>query len=77
MSSPAIPPESQGELLEIFKAAMQDERRAQRVYTLALGLCQEPSLRAVLQGLIDDEVRHEQILLERYNALLPRGQQGL
>ena len=73
MSSQVSLPESGGELLEIFKAAIQDERRAQRVYTLALGHCTDPSLRSVLQGLIDDEVRHEQILIERYDALAAGG----
>ncbi len=73
MPSQPIPPASEPELIEIFRAAMQDERRAQSVYTLALGLTKDPALRPILQQLIDDEKRHEQILLERVNALVAHG----
>jgi rubrerythrin len=64
--------ENEGRLFEIFKMAVQDERKAQDLYGRALSLCTEPALRSVLQGLIDDEARHEQILIDRYNALAKR-----
>jgi rubrerythrin len=72
MSSRSISPEDEERLFEIFKIAVQDERKAQRLYAVALGLCTDPSLRPVLQGLIHDELRHEQILIERYNAMVAR-----
>ncbi len=52
---------------------MFDERKAQRVYARALSLCTDPALRPVLQAMIDDEARHEKILIARYNALAKRG----
>ena len=54
---------------EVFKTAVQEERRAQRLYAYGLSLCTDEFLRPVFQGLIDDEKRHEQILIERYSAL--------
>jgi rubrerythrin len=77
MSSRPIRTENEGRLFELFKTAVQDERKAQRVYAQALSLCADPSLRMVLQGLIDDEARHEQILIERYNALASGDLAGL
>ncbi len=72
MASRTISVENEERLFEIFKMAVQDERKAQRLYTLALGLCTDPSLRPVLEGLIHDELRHEQILIERFNAMVAR-----
>jgi len=72
MSSQPIHPENERRLFEIFKMAVQDERKAQAVYLQALRLCSDPSLRPILEGLIADEARHEQILVERYNVLAAR-----
>ncbi len=73
MPNEPIETETDRRLFEIFKMAVQDERKAQHLYALALNLCTDPSLRAVFEVLISDERRHEQILIERYNALARRG----
>ncbi len=72
MSSQPSRAENERRLFEIFKSAVQDERKAQAVYLRALRLCGDASLRPILEGLIADEARHEQILVERYNALAAR-----
>jgi rubrerythrin len=56
-------------LFEIFKMAVEDERRAQRQYKEALSLCDDPDTARLLEQLYEDEVRHEQDLMERYNEL--------
>jgi rubrerythrin len=60
---------SEQKLFVLFKEAIQAEQRAQRLYREAEDLCQEPILRGVLHELYEEEVRHEQTLLEHYNEL--------
>ncbi len=72
MSSQPVYVENGGRLFELFKMAVQEERKAQEVYGRALSLCTDPALRPVLQEIIDDEARHERILIDRYNALAAR-----
>lgn len=64
-------PEKLHSLFQIFKQAIEDERAAQAMYKKALSLSDDPFMQQVLRGLYEDELRHEQILLERYNALRP------
>ena len=71
MSNELTAPEN--DLFEIFKQAVEDERKAQRIYSQALSLCTDPELRPILQGMIEDEARHEKTLMARYNALAKRG----
>ncbi len=65
--------DSRYDLFVIFKQAVEDERKAQRIYAKALSLCTDPALRPILQQMIEDEARHEQILVSRYQALAKRG----
>lgn len=58
-------------LYSIFKQAIQDERAAQAAYKRALSICEDDFTRQVFQQLYDDELRHERILVERYNSLRP------
>jgi len=56
-------------LFEIFKLAVEDERRAQRRYREAQLLCDDEETARLLEQLYEDEVRHEKDLLDRYNEL--------
>jgi rubrerythrin len=62
-------PEKVEKLFLLFKAAVEDERKAQAMYKEAIGLCDDEFTKKELEGLYADEVRHERKLVERYNAL--------
>jgi rubrerythrin len=62
-------PERVEQLFRVFKMAVEEERKAQVMYKEAIALCQDEVTRVALQGLHDDEVRHERKIIERYNAL--------
>ncbi len=72
MFSQWIGAENEQRLFETFKAAVENERKAQHVYAEALCLCTDPFLRPVIQRFIDDRKRHERILIESYKALRAR-----
>jgi rubrerythrin len=57
------------ELFDIFKQAVEDERRAQEMYGEAIGLCEDPEMIRILEKLRRDEVSHEKSLVEQYNRL--------
>ncbi len=59
--------ENERRLFAIFNKALQAERDAQAMYQEAMGLCEDPMLRAVLKGFYEDEIRHEQGVLARYH----------
>ena len=69
MFSQAVRTENARLLFETFKTAVLEERKAQRLYAHALSLCTDEFLRPIFQELIDDEKRHERLLIERYNAM--------
>ncbi len=62
-------PERVERLFLLFKAAVEDERKAQAMYKEAIGLCDDEITREALEGLYADEVRHERELVERYNTM--------
>ncbi len=62
-------PEKVEQLFLLFKAAVEDERKAQAMYQEAIGLCDDAITKKALEVLYADEVRHERELVERYNAL--------
>lgn len=62
-------PDRVAKLFLIFKQAVEDERRAQKMYQEALALCDDELTKTALQELYRDEVRHELQLVERYSAL--------
>ena len=64
-------PEQLRALFKLFKQAIEDERAAQAMYKRALSMCEDAFTRQVLQQFYDDELKHERMLLERYNALRP------
>ena len=62
-------PEKVQKLFLIFKQAVEDERNAQVMYKKAVELCEDEMCREVFEGFYSDEVRHEKILMQRYNML--------
>lgn len=62
-------PERVEKLFLLFRAAVEDERRAQAMYQQAIELCDDEITKKALEGLHADEVRHERELVERYNTL--------
>jgi rubrerythrin len=62
--------ESTGQILEILKKAVQAERYFQKEYARGASLAEDPEIRAAFLKLVDDEMEHERILLERYRRLM-------
>ncbi|OGP97259.1 MAG: hypothetical protein A2Z51_00150 [Deltaproteobacteria bacterium RBG_19FT_COMBO_52_11] len=67
MTSPLT--SKQEKLLTLFKTAIEEEGKAQKLYTEALNLCEEASLRRIVESLIEEEKKHEEILLKKYGEL--------
>jgi len=61
-------------LFTIFKQAVESEREAQAMYQEAMGCCEDEATREAMRILHDDEVRHEQEIMQRYNDLRRRFQ---
>lgn len=57
------------ELFEIFKMAIEDERKAQAMYKNAIALCDDKQTKELLERFYKEEVFHEQKIIERYNKL--------
>jgi rubrerythrin len=57
------------QLFHLFRRAIEEERKAQEMYRSAIALCDDEQTRRALQVLHDDEVRHEQEIMEQYNLL--------
>ncbi|GBE06383.1 MAG TPA: hypothetical protein ENG95_07025 [Nitrospirae bacterium] len=62
-------PENIRKLFLTFKEAVEAERAAQTMYLHAKELSDEDVLKEILEGFYQDEVRHERVLMERYNKL--------
>ncbi len=56
-------------LFAMFKVAIEDERRAQKMYRDILRVCHDEVMNEVVEGLLRDEVGHEQKLLGEYRRL--------
>lgn len=56
----------------IFRTAIDEEKKAQKMYKDAMEICQDDALREVLEGFYEDEVRHEYELMEQYEKLRRR-----
>ena len=59
----------QEKLLALFKTAIEEERKAQKLYREALHFCEETSLRGLIESFIGEEKKHEEILLRKYSEL--------
>lgn len=71
MSSVEMPDQHQ-RLFLIFKQAIDDERRAQEMYTEAADITDDPVLHQVFVTLLKDEQRHEQEMVRRYEEFRTR-----
>ncbi len=56
-------------LFIIFKKAVESEREAQKMYKEASLLCEDELTGKVIEGLYQDEIRHERDVIENYNRL--------
>ena len=61
--------EKQEKLLMLFKVAIEREEEAQRFYAETLLLCDDLSLRSVIESFILQEKQQEEKLIEIYNEL--------
>ncbi len=61
--------EATRQILEILERAVESERHFQREYSKGASLTEDPEIKAVFLKLVDDEMEHERILLERYQML--------
>jgi rubrerythrin len=61
--------EKQQKLLVLFKGAIESEKEAQEVYREMLSLNNDPAIQRVVEGLLSEEIQHEEKLLEMYNEL--------
>jgi len=55
--------------LGAFKLAIEAERQAQAMYSRLKGMSDTELLRQLFEGFRQDEVRHENELVSRYNEL--------
>jgi hypothetical protein len=56
----------QEELSRVFRLVMGSGRASQQLYLGAEEVCGDPEPRQIVEGLYQDEVKHEKVLLERY-----------
>ncbi len=64
-----VMPEKVKAMFLIFKKAVEAERGAQKMYLDALDQTDDPFLKDILNGFYEDEVRHENELMEQYKLL--------
>ena len=64
----------QEKLLALFKAAIESEKEAQGAYGTMLSFSDDPAIKRIIEGLISEEKRHEEKLLEIYNDLRTTGE---
>ncbi len=62
-------PENISKLFITFNMAVKAERAAQATYLQAKELSDDNVLKEIFEGFYQDEVRHEHVLIERYNKL--------
>ncbi|KPL17790.1 MAG: hypothetical protein AMJ92_10915 [candidate division Zixibacteria bacterium SM23_81] len=61
--------ESRSQVLEILMEAVQSERHFQEVYSRGASLAEDAEVKETFLRLVDDEMEHERILMERYQLL--------
>ena len=52
-----------------FKKAIEAERKAQAMYKEAVLICEDEECRKVLEGFLEEEVRHEKEIMIQYKKL--------
>ena len=61
--------EKQQKLFSLFEIAIDEERKAQELYSNMLRRVEEPFLKIILESLIQQEKQHEEILVRAYGDL--------
>lgn len=61
--------ESTRQILDILERAVESERHFQREYSKGASLAEDPEVKKIFLGLVEDEMEHERILTERYQML--------
>lgn len=62
-------PEKAEKLFLLFKKAVEEERKAQKMYADALLLCEDQETAKVLERFYQQEVQHEKVIVQHYNRL--------
>lgn len=65
----ALSIEMEKKLFNLFKKAAESERRAQKMYKDIIETLEDKDLKEIFQGFYEDEIRHEKIVMQRYNEL--------
>ena len=61
--------ENDKQLYSLFKTAIESERKAQSLFKQAIQYCAKPIMKEILQGLYEEEVKHEKALIDLYNEI--------
>jgi|GEM_PF-3906983 len=61
--------EKQKTLFSLFEIAIDEERKAQELYSNMLRRVEEPFLKIILESLVQQEKNHEQTLIRMYGDL--------
>jgi rubrerythrin len=65
-------PEKAEKLFLLFKKAVEEERKAQKMYAEALLLCEDPETARIVARFHHQEVQHEQGIMQQYKKLRRR-----
>jgi rubrerythrin len=65
-------PEKVEKLFLLFKKAVEEERKAQKMYAEALLLCEDKETARIVAGFHRQEVQHEKGIIQQYNKLRKR-----
>ena len=61
--------ERQEKLFQLFKSAIDSERKAQDMYKMAMELTDDEEFKEILESFYQDELRHERKLMNQYNKI--------
>jgi len=61
--------EKQRKLFSLFKIAIEEEQKAQKLYSDMLEQAEDNTLKEILQAFVEQEKKHEEILVNVYTGL--------
>lgn len=59
--------EKEFRLFMLFKEAVEAERRAIKLYQNLINACSDHEVKKILEGFLQDEIKHERHVIEKYN----------
>lgn len=65
--------EKQQKLYSLFKVAIGEEQKAQKLYKEALQCADDPKLKSIIESFIREEKKHEETLMTFYGELRKTG----